>query len=67
MSNIYGQERVEAGIKAVAECAKALGLNLLELRETCRAVAHTCDGIMAERARELQAEDGHTEEEAETE
>lgn len=60
MSNIYGREKVEAGIKAVTECAKALGLNLLELRETCRAVAHTCDGIMAEHAKQLEEKQEET-------
>lgn len=62
MSELYEHEKVNACINAIAQCAKAMGVNLLELREACRAVAHTCDGIMAEHAK--QAEQDHTEEES---
>lgn len=52
VSELYDHEKVNSCISAIAQCAKALGVNLLELREACRAVAHTCDGIMAEHAKQ---------------
>lgn len=54
MSELYDHGKVNSCISAIAQCAKALGVNLLELREACRAVAHTCDGIMAENVKQLE-------------
>ncbi len=57
MSEIYSQAKVEAAMKAIAEMSKPMKLNLLELREACRALAHSADAMMAERARGIAEEE----------
>lgn len=38
IDNVYSQDKVNAGIKAMVSTAKALGLNLLELQNASKAV-----------------------------
>lgn len=38
IDNIYSQDKVNAGIKAMVSTAKALGLNCLELQNASKAV-----------------------------
>ena len=56
VSEIYTQDKVDGCIRSIVSCSKALDVNLLELREACRAVAHSCDAFMARNLKKTERE-----------